>query len=104
MFSSSISRRLIWMSPAMTMPLSRTRSRMSARFAGPGSRGCKSARPYVEGGNGDDRSGSRAATGLALIGLVAVVAATAAITEKLAVLIYRHFIGTEHVGRRRNPR
>ena len=32
MVSSSMSSRLIWMSPAMTMPLSSTRSRMSARF------------------------------------------------------------------------
>ena len=31
--SSSMSSRLIWMSPAMTMPLSSTRSRMSARLA-----------------------------------------------------------------------
>ena len=37
--SSSMSSRLIWMSPAMTMPLSRTRSRMSARFV------CASGRP-----------------------------------------------------------
>ena len=31
---SSMSSRLIWMSPAITMPLSSTRSRMSARFDG----------------------------------------------------------------------
>ena len=35
MVRSSMSRRLIWMSPAITIPLSSTLSRMSARFAGP---------------------------------------------------------------------
>jgi hypothetical protein len=37
--SSSMSRRLIWMSPAMTIPLSSTRSRMSASVPSPGRAG-----------------------------------------------------------------
>src|SRR5215210_5696655 len=85
------------MSPAMTMPLSRTRSRMSARFAGPPARGAASIRWLSIA----RRFSRRAPEGVAISALPrlgAEVAARAPDRAQLAVLVDRDLVSPEHVG------
>src|SRR4051812_13957291 len=84
--SSSMSRRLTWMSPAMTMPLSSTRSRMSARLADP-----------LAAGRAPWRGARRSIS--VLLGLVAGVAAQPPVLAQLAAVVDGDLVAGQHVGR-----
>src|SRR5581483_5276219 len=100
--NSSMSSRLIWISPAITMPLSSTRSRMSARLAGPESRGRRSARPERESGRAVEGGSSGAMS--VLVGLVSVVPASPAAGGHVPVAVHRDRVRTQNIGGVRDPR
>src|SRR5882757_8020643 len=96
MVSSSISRRLIRMSPVITIPLSRIRSRMSARFAGSRFAGT----PALVGATTPLEDALVISTAPGTVASTAWIAAYAVVGEQRSVLVDVGFVGCQDVRRR----